>query len=173
MPTQTKNEILELLKAEDPFNNFQKKEGIELWGWNGDSPIFSYIINQVKPEDHSMIIYTSGGATGIVKGVEFTHKNILGHQKALEQVLNIEHSDRVLSYYPWHHTMGITEQFLALYAGACLIIDRRPGIHPNTLADDLKTYKPTVYFGSGKVFNDIVFQMENNQKIKENNKKES
>lgn len=128
---------------------------------------FESIINQVEPEDHSMIIYTSGGATGIVKGVEFTHKNILGHQKALEQVLNIEHSDRVLSYYPWHHTMGITEQFLALYAGACLIIDRRPGIHPNTLADDLKTYKPTVYFGSGKVFNDIVFQMENNQKIRE------
>lgn len=127
---------------------------------------FESLINEVKPEDPSMIIYTSGGTTGISKGVEFTHKNILGHQKALEQILKIENTDRVLSYYPWHHTMGITEQFLALYAGASLIIDRRPGIHPNTLADDLNLYKPTVYFGSGKIFNDIVFQMNNNEKIK-------
>lgn len=48
--TETKNAILNILKADDPFNNFEKVEGIELWGWNGDSPIFKYIINQVKPK---------------------------------------------------------------------------------------------------------------------------
>lgn len=48
--SETKTQLLNLLRADDPFDNFEKVEGIELWGWNGDSPIFKYIINQVKPK---------------------------------------------------------------------------------------------------------------------------
>jgi len=48
--TSIKEEILSALNLEDPFKGFEKKEGVQLWGWNGDSPIFPYLIDQVKPK---------------------------------------------------------------------------------------------------------------------------
>lgn len=126
---------------------------------------FFDVVNSIQPDDPALIVYTSGRSTGISKGAEFTHKNILAHQSALVKELGITEKDVLLSYYPWHHSLGIVELFLALFAGSCLTIDRRPGIHVDTLAADLALYKPTIYFGSGKIFNDLVYQMKSNKEI--------
>ena len=48
MSTTIKEEVLTALNLKDPFDGFQKKEGVKLWGWNGDSPIFKYLIDQVN-----------------------------------------------------------------------------------------------------------------------------
>lgn len=45
-----KNKVLEILNREDPFQNFTPIPDTKLWGWNGDSPIFSELINKTKPK---------------------------------------------------------------------------------------------------------------------------
>ncbi len=130
------------------------------------SPFFQRV-SEVEPEDNCLLIYTSGGTTGISKGVQLTHSNVLGQQKALSQVWDITENDILLSYFPWHQSQGIVEKFTSLYSGACLTIDRTPGIHVDTLPDNLKVCQPTVYFGSAKIFNELVYEMNKNKNLEE------
>jgi long-chain acyl-CoA synthetase len=128
------------------------------------SPFFNRV-SEVYPDDICLLIYTSGGTTGISKGVELTHRNVLGQQKALNQVLEINENDIILSYYPWHQSLGIVEKFAALYSGACLTLDRTPGLNVDSLPDFLNITTPTIFFGSAKIFNELIYEIKKNKKL--------
>jgi long-chain acyl-CoA synthetase len=130
------------------------------------SPFFKRV-SQVYPDDLCLLVYTSGGTTGISKGVELTHRNILGQQKALNQVLGIDQNDIILSYYPWHQSLGIVEKFAAMYSGACLTIDRTPGLNVDTLSGFLEFTRPTIYFGSAKIFNELIYEIKKNNRLEQ------
>ncbi|GIW22823.1 MAG: hypothetical protein KatS3mg068_1830 [Candidatus Sericytochromatia bacterium] len=138
----------------------------ELLNNKNKKDLFYKSVSNVNTDDPCLIIYTSGGSTGISKGALFTHRNLLFYQKSLNYLLNITENDNILSYFNWYQSFGIAEKFLSLYSGACLIIDRTPGIHLETLCNDIKQCKPTIYFGSSKVFNQLVIEMENNIELK-------
>ena len=45
-----KSDLLEKLKLEDAFKDFEPVPNTELWGWNGDVPLIPAIVNEVKPK---------------------------------------------------------------------------------------------------------------------------
>jgi long-subunit acyl-CoA synthetase (AMP-forming) len=100
-------------------------------------------------------MYTSG-TMGIPKCVQLTHKNILSQQAAIQQILQINESDRFLAYLPWHHSFGgIFELFSAIYNGAEYYLESSFGKDVNQIFENWKVVKPTVFFSVPKVYQSL------------------
>ena len=98
---------------------------------------------EVQEEDLASIIYTSG-TTGHSKGVMLTHKNIVSDAIATTGIIDINHSDRLLSILPLSHayecTLGLV---LVLLVGAAVYyVDKPPTARVLTPA--LQSVKPTI-----------------------------
>lgn len=50
MMTDAKKAFLTKFSMDDPFDGLVRKESAELWGWNGDLPIFNDLISQMRPK---------------------------------------------------------------------------------------------------------------------------
>jgi len=101
-------------------------------------------------------MYTSG-TMGTPKCVQLTHRNILSQQAALDIVWDLDESDRFLSYLPWHHSFGgIFELFTALYNGATISLESSYGKEPETILDNWRQVRPTVFFSVPKVYQSLV-----------------
>jgi len=74
------------------------------------------------PETPALIQYTSG-STGDPKGVELTHGNLLANIRAMGAALSASSADRVASWLPLYHDMGLIGCWLgSLYYGAPALI---------------------------------------------------
>ncbi|MBC7474187.1 MAG: AMP-binding protein [Candidatus Sericytochromatia bacterium] len=138
-----------------------------LYKHNFDLGILLERVENVEPDDICLILHTSGGTTGISKGVEITHRNILGQQKAIQQVLDINEKDVLLSYFSWHHSQGIVEKFISVYSGGCLTLDPSPGFSPETFADNLREIKPTICFGDAKIFHELIHETKKSKNLEQ------
>ncbi|MCC7301311.1 MAG: AMP-binding protein [Bacteroidia bacterium] len=109
----------------------------------------------VSPDEICLNMYTSG-TMGIPKGVQLTHRNILSQQDALCKRWNLDHTDRFLSYLPWHHSFGgIFELFAALYNAATLHLESGYGKDPAKILENWEKVKPTVFFSVPKVYQSL------------------
>lgn len=112
-------------------------------------------------------MYTSG-TMGTPKCVQLTHKNILSQQAALDIIWNIDENDRFLSYLPWHHSFGgIFELFTALYSGATYSLEDSYGTNPESIMENWRLVKPTVFFSVPKVYKSLVDLTKKSQEAKE------
>lgn len=74
------------------------------------------------PETLALVQYTSG-STGDPKGVTLTHANLLANIRAMGAVLKASSSDRVASWLPLYHDMGLIGCWLgSLYYGAPVLV---------------------------------------------------
>jgi acyl-[acyl-carrier-protein]-phospholipid O-acyltransferase/long-chain-fatty-acid--[acyl-carrier-protein] ligase len=72
------------------------------------------------------VLFTSG-STGIPKGVELTHANILSNFEAVAQVYQVGSDDRILGVLPFFHAMGLTVTFwMPLAAGVGAVYHYNP-----------------------------------------------
>lgn len=70
------------------------------------------------PEDLAALLYTSG-TTGRSKGAMLSHKNLLSNAKALTELWQITHADRLMHALPIFHTHGLfVAMNTSLLAGA-------------------------------------------------------
>lgn len=101
-------------------------------------------------EEHGVatLIYTSG-TTGPPKAVMLSHGNVAWSASALIEMFGRKEGDRSLSYLPIAH---IAEQQASVHnhaaAGGTLWFARSM----ETLADDLKACRPTIFFGVPRVW---------------------
>jgi len=111
---------------------------------------------QSNTDDICLNMYTSG-TTGNPKCVQLTHGNILSQQAALSVVWDIDHTDRFLSYLPWHHSFGgIFEKYTALFNGACISLESSYGKNPDEIFANWKKVKPTVFFSIPKIYKALI-----------------
>ncbi len=111
---------------------------------------------RIDPHEPCLIMFTSG-TSGLLKGVELTHDNILSQQRALSAIWTISREDRLLSYLPWHHSFGgIFEKYTALYNGATIHIDDSLGKDFELLLRNWEKVRPTVYFSVPRVYQQLV-----------------
>ncbi len=111
---------------------------------------------QLNTDDICLNMYTSG-TTGNPKCVQLTHGNILSQQAALSAIWDIDHTDRFLSYLPWHHSFGgIFEKYTALFNGACLSLESSYGKNPDEIFNNWKKVKPTVFFSIPKIYKALI-----------------
>lgn len=112
----------------------------------------SVLDQSINPDSICLNMYTSG-TMGLPKCVQLTHKNILSQQAALDILWDISEHDRFLAYLPWHHSFGgIFELFTALYNGATYYLESSYGRDPNSIFENWKIVKPTVFFSVPKVY---------------------
>ncbi|MCP4457077.1 MAG: AMP-binding protein [Cytophagales bacterium] len=97
-------------------------------------------------------MYTSG-TMGTPKCVQLTHQNIMSQQAAISQVWDVHQGDRLLAFLPWHHSFGgIFELFTALYSGASYYLESSYGKDIDSIFDNWKTVKPTIFFSVPKIY---------------------
>jgi long-subunit acyl-CoA synthetase (AMP-forming) len=102
-----------------------------------------------------LMMYTSG-TMGRPKLVQLTHANILSQQAAMRVLWRLEHTDRFLSYLPWHHSFGgIYEKYAALCNGALLSLEHGSGKQIDTLLENWQRVKPTVFFSVPRIYQQI------------------
>ncbi|MBT7940658.1 MAG: AMP-binding protein [Candidatus Marinimicrobia bacterium] len=106
-----------------------------------------------------LMMYTSG-TMGKPKCVQLTHDNILSQQAAMKALWQIKSSDRFLSYLPWHHSFGgIYEKYAAICNGAVLSLESGFGKNIDTLIENWKLIKPTVFFSVPRIYQAIATQL--------------
>jgi fatty-acyl-CoA synthase len=108
------------LKSSDPrlflypqeLTNFcsggAERAGVEARDWQSfmavDPPAAEF--PQARPEDICFLQYSSG-STRFPHGVAVTHRALLDNLRAHGIGLVVEESDRVISWLPWYHDMGL------------------------------------------------------------------
>jgi len=97
----------------------------------------------VKPEDTCLIQYT-GGTTGVPKGAEVSHRNIMACMVQMVNWLDLkERGDIMCSGFPFFHIAGLFIGMINLHLGnpQILLPDPRNAAH---IANEYKKYRPTV-----------------------------
>lgn len=118
-----------------------------------DAP--SLLDETIAPDTICLNMYTSG-TMGTPKCVQLMHKNILSQQAAISQIWDVTQEDRILAYLPWHHSFGgIFELFTALYNGACYYLESSYGRDVDSIFENWKIVRPTIFFSVPKVYQSL------------------
>jgi long-chain acyl-CoA synthetase len=105
-------------------------------------------LHALAPDGLATLIYTSG-TTGPPKGVMLSHGNLVYAGQQGVTLVGLTTSDRSLSYLPLSH---IAEQIFTLYApiSAGSAVSFAQSV--DTVPDDLKEARPTVFFGVPRIW---------------------
>lgn len=141
------------------------KEGEKYLSQN--SSIFEEKIKNCKEEDIATIVYTSG-TTGPPKGSIITHSNIMFICNSCKKIWSmINDTDTHLSYLPLSHVYErVAAEFFGIYNGGTCYYARSY----ETLSEDVKDAKPTLFMGVPrvyeKVYQRILANIENSPPLK-------
>jgi long-chain acyl-CoA synthetase len=105
-------------------------------------------LKQLKPDDLCTIVYTAG-TTGVPKGVELAHRNLVDISRAAVKVHPITDQDTSLSWLPYAHVYGrINEIFIGIVYGGQTWISHGS----EHLTDELQEVKPTIMCSVPRVY---------------------
>lgn len=105
-------------------------------------------LRNIAPDDLCTIVYTSG-TTGVPKGVELLHRNLVDISRAAMSVHPITDQDYSIAWLPYSHVYGrINDIFLGVTIGLSGWISRGP----DHLAEELREIKPTIMNSIPRVY---------------------
>src|SRR5207302_4531827 len=108
-------------------------------------------LSRIRPDDLCTIVYTAG-TTGVPKGVELAHRNLVDVSRAAVKVHPITDQDSSLSWLPYAHVYGrINEIFVGIVYGGQTWIS----LGPDHLAKELQEVKPTLMCSVPRVYEKI------------------
>lgn len=120
-------------------NGFQRFED---WAETDFPQEFAKAIPNIKPEDNAVLVYTSG-TTGKPKGVPLSHGNIVAELEAIDRVVEVNETERVLSLLPLFHAyLQIVNLWLASTKGASVFYLKE--ITPEELSKAMQVSKMTI-----------------------------
>jgi len=102
----------------------------------------------VEPDDVATLIYTSG-TTGPPKGVELTHRGILGAVSGAQEVVKLEPGSRVISWLPSAH---IAERAAHHYIPVVYAAEIWTSPDPRAIVQTLPQVRPTWFFAVPRVW---------------------
>ncbi len=122
--------------------------------------LFEEMVYSTRQEDGAIMVYTSG-TTGRPKGAVLTHKNILAMIQGLSQVMDLRHTDSLVSSLPLCH---VAERMFSLifpmWAGCTVNFAESVA----TLQEDLAEISPTVFLNVPRIWekmhSNIVIKMQ-------------
>lgn len=116
-----KNKLKHLISMDSDIHKegiYSQKELIEKGKEFVEAGHRSFIDAKINPEEMSIMLFTSG-TTSKSKVVALSHKNMVSNVMDFASVLDIDSSDRILSFLPLHHVFECPVGMLySLYIGA-------------------------------------------------------
>ena len=109
----------------------------------------------VKPEQLATIIYTSG-TTGNPKGVMLSHNNVVSNVKAVESLLPVDSTMKVLSFLPLCHIFERMVAFCYMSKGASIYYAESLEL----IADNLKEVKPDFFTSVPRLLEKVYMKLE-------------
>lgn len=110
-------------------------------------------INNSQPTDLAILQFSSG-STGDPKGVQLSHKNILCNLTASRNSFGLKSEDKVFSWVPHTHDMGLFLQYLTSVTAGCNIyifspmtFSRSPYLFLKKVSEHKGTFFSTPNFG--------------------------
>ncbi|MDW8357886.1 AMP-binding protein [Thermus sp.] len=98
-----------------------------------------------RGEDLAALPYT-GGTTGLPKGVEITHGNILAAHRMIQSLNPFSRRSTILAFLPFYHIYGQVVLLLGgLLSGARLVVFSTPD--PDWILEAMVRYRATHFFG--------------------------
>jgi long-chain acyl-CoA synthetase len=117
----------------------------------GDPGAYRNLAGQVRPGDLATIIYTSG-TTGEPKGAMLVHSNIVSDVQGCLKRVDLQSSDRCLSFLPLCH---IFERMAGLYAMLHQGVSIAYAQSLDTVAADAIEVRPTILNGVPRFFEKV------------------
>jgi len=77
-----------------------------------DAGLVGAVIDASYPADCVAFIQHSAGTTGLQKGVALTHAAVLRQLEYLTQTLDVDNNDKIYSWLPLYHDMGLIACFM-------------------------------------------------------------
>ncbi len=109
---------------------------------SGDADQFSDKRPAIDDSDVALLMYTSG-TTGVPKGVQLTHGNIVAELDGINRVLEISESERILSLLPLFHAyLQIANLWIAVTKGC--EVGYLKELTPQELSEAMIKFKPTI-----------------------------
>ncbi len=100
------------------------------------------------PLGNTAAILFSSGSEGVPKGIELTHRNIMGNIKQIAGVLNPREDDAVLSSLPVFHAFGLTvSTFMPLVEGLKVVCQPDP-TDAAAIGKMVARHRATLLFGT-------------------------
>jgi fatty-acyl-CoA synthase len=99
------------------------------------------------PDDSIAFIQHSAGTTGLQKGVALTHAAVLRQIEHLREALRIQETDRVYSWLPLYHDMGLIACFMLPMVCHTKLVMQAPldwVMQPATMLEIISGYKCTL-----------------------------
>lgn len=116
-----KNKLKHLISMDSDIHKegiYSQKELIEKGKEFVEAGDRRFIDAKINPEEMSIMLFTSG-TTSKSKVVALSHKNMVSNVMDFASILDIDSSDRILSFLPLHHVFECTVGMLySLYIGA-------------------------------------------------------
>ena len=116
-----KNKLKHLISMDTDVHDegiYSEKELIEKGKELYDAGNREFIDAKINPEEMNIMLFTSG-TTSKSKVVALSHKNLVSNLMDFASILNVNSSDRILSFLPLHHVFECTVGMLySLYIGA-------------------------------------------------------
>lgn len=98
------------------------------------------------PDDLAFIQFTSGSTGGPAKGAEVRFGQLQSNLDALAARIGMSHEDRMVSWAPLYHDMGLMAVLIALRHGADLVLMETEHFvrRPTSWLEAISTYKGTI-----------------------------
>ncbi|MFH0843921.1 MAG: long-chain fatty acid--CoA ligase [Pseudomonadota bacterium] len=113
-----------------------------------ESALFGRHMEEVTPEDLSVLIYTSG-TTGPPKGAMLTHKNVIWMAEAITKDNPVYDTDEVMSFLPLCH---IFERLFSVFAHIVHGYTVNFIESPDTVTDNMREISPTVGYAVPRIW---------------------
>jgi acyl-CoA synthetase (AMP-forming)/AMP-acid ligase II len=91
-------------------------------------------------DTRAAFLYTSG-STGLPKGIEISHDNLVSGARIVSTYLSITQDERILSVLPFHFDYGLNQLLTSVRQGATLVLQR--GTHPGAILRSLNEQRIT------------------------------
>ncbi len=116
------------------------------------APLIRFLYFEPTSADETATILFSSGSEGRPKGIELTHKNLLGNIKQVSAMINFDEEDVILNSLPIFHSFGLTvTTLLPLCEGVCMVSVPDP-TDALTVGKMAARYRATIIFGTSTFF---------------------